>query len=104
MVLTPGRPGARLTSDRADLRERFATIRRVAPLRIAVLVKQIPAFENMELGTDGRLVRDGVELEMNPYCRRAVAQAVALVAEHGGGVTVITLGPPPAEDSLREAT
>lgn len=103
MVLTPGRPGARLTSDRADLRERFATIRRVAPLRIAVLVKQIPAFENMELGTDGRLVRDGVELEMNPYCRRAVAQAVALVAEHGGGVTVITLGPPPAEDSLREA-
>ena len=43
-------------------------------MRIAVLVKQIPKFEEMELGPDGRLVRDGIELEMNPYCRRAVAQ------------------------------
>ena len=27
------------------------------PLRVAVLVKQIPAFEEMALGTDGRLRR-----------------------------------------------
>jgi electron transfer flavoprotein alpha subunit len=73
-------------------------------MRIAVLVKQVPKFEEMELGPDGRLVRDGIELEMNPYCRRAVAQAVAIAEEHEGTrVTVITLGPPPAEDSLREA-
>jgi len=74
-----------------------------------VLVKQIPAFEEMELGPDGRLRRDGLELEMNPYCRRAVAQAVALGQELGqefGGeheVVFVTLGPPPAEDVLREA-
>jgi electron transfer flavoprotein alpha subunit len=73
------------------------------PLHVAALVKQIPKFETMELGTDGRLVRDGVELELNAYCRRAVAQAVELAAEHGGTVTVITLGPPAAEDCLREA-
>ena len=48
------------------------------PLRIAALVKQIPAFENMEIGPDGRLQRDGVPLEMSAYCRRAVAQGVAL--------------------------
>ena len=72
-------------------------------LRVAALVKQIPAFESMALGADGRLVRDGLELEMSAYCRRAVAQAVACVAEHGGAVTVITLGPPSAEDTLREA-
>ena len=42
-------------------------------LAIAALVKQIPKFEAMELGPDGRLVREGLELEMNPYCRRAVA-------------------------------
>lgn len=72
-------------------------------LRIAALVKQIPAFEEMTLGPDGRLVRDGVDLEMNAYCRRAVAQAVALAADRGGTVTVITLGPPSAEDTLREA-
>ena len=43
-------------------------------LRIAVLVKQVPRFEEMTLGPDGRLRRDGIELEMNPYCRRAVAK------------------------------
>lgn len=73
------------------------------PLRIAALVKQIPAFEEMELGADGRLVRAGLDLEMNAYCRRAVAQAVALAAAHGGDVTFITLGPPEAHDVLREA-
>src|ERR1700710_2244931 len=73
-------------------------------LAIAVLVKQIPKFEAMTLGPDGRLVREGLELEMNAYCRRAVAQAVQLVAEHGGAGCGITLGPPPpAEDVLREA-
>ena len=46
-------------------------------MRIAVLVKQIPAFEEMRLGRDGRLVREGLEPEMNAYCRRAVSQACA---------------------------
>jgi electron transfer flavoprotein alpha subunit len=73
-------------------------------VRIATLVKQIPAFEELELGDDGRLRRAGLELEMNPYCRRAVAQAVELAAAIGDGtVTVFTLGPPTAEDVLREA-
>jgi electron transfer flavoprotein alpha subunit len=73
-------------------------------VRIAALVKQIPKFEEMELGPDGRLRRDGVDLELNPYCRRAVSKAVELAAERTGSeVTVFTLGPPPAEDSLREA-
>jgi electron transfer flavoprotein alpha subunit len=73
-------------------------------VRIAALVKQIPAFEEMELGPDGRLRREGLDLEMNPYCRRAVSQAVELAAAIGDGtVTVMTLGPPSAEDVLREA-
>jgi len=73
-------------------------------MRIAALVKQIPAFEEMELGPDGRLKRDGLDLEMNPYCRRAVSQAVELAAAVGDGtVTVFTLGPPSAADTLREA-
>ena len=72
-------------------------------LRIAALIKQIPAFEELTLGPDGRLVRDGMDLEMSAYCRRAVAQAVALAVEHQCTVTVFTLGPPPAEDCLREA-
>ena len=73
-------------------------------MRIAVLVKQVPKFEEMELGPDGRLRRDGIELEMNPYCRRAVSKAVELAAERDGStVSVFTLGPPAADDTLREA-
>jgi electron transfer flavoprotein alpha subunit len=69
-------------------------------MRIAVLVKQVPKFEEMELTPEGRLRRDGIELEMNPYCRRAVSQAVAIPDAQ---ITVFTLGPPSAEDTLREA-
>lgn len=71
-------------------------------MRVAVLIKQVPRFEQMELGPDGRLRREGVELEMNPYCRRAVSKGVELAAG-SGSCTVFTLGPPAAEDSLREA-
>jgi electron transfer flavoprotein alpha subunit len=80
-----------------------AGARRVgAPLRVASLAKQIPHPEAMHI-EDGRLVRSGVELEMNAYCRRAVAEGVILAAETGGSSTVVTLGPPSAEDVLREA-
>jgi electron transfer flavoprotein alpha subunit len=72
------------------------------PLRIAALAKQVPLAESLEL-QGGRLVRTGVGSEMNPYCRRAVAQGVTLARETGGTCTVITLGPPGAEDVLREA-
>ncbi|HUO49108.1 MAG TPA: electron transfer flavoprotein subunit beta/FixA family protein, partial [Acidimicrobiales bacterium] len=71
-------------------------------MRVAVLVKQVPRVEEMEL-VDGRLRRDGVELEMNAYCRRAVSKGVELAGTTGGDCTVLTLGPPSAEDVLREA-
>src|SRR5947208_15879759 len=70
-------------------------------MRIAVVVKQVPAFTEMALDADGRLIRTGLPLELNPYCRRAVSQAVELARV--ALVTVVTLGPPSAEDALREA-
>jgi len=72
-------------------------------VRIAVLVKQVPRAETMELLDSGRLRRDGVELEMNAYCRRAVSKGVQIARDTGGKCTVFTLGPPSAEDCLREA-
>jgi electron transfer flavoprotein alpha subunit len=72
------------------------------PLRIASLAKQVPLAESLRL-EGGRLVRAGVGVEMNPYCRRAVAQGVTLARDTGGTCTVVTLGPPDAEDVLREA-
>jgi electron transfer flavoprotein alpha subunit len=73
------------------------------PLRVAALVKQIPKIEAMSLGPDGRLQRDGIELHMNDYCRRAVAKGYELAQATGGSLTVITLGPPSADNVLREA-
>src|SRR5947209_5090555 len=73
------------------------------PLRVAALVKQVPQLEAFELGADGRLVREGVQLHMNDYCRRAVAKGHQLARETDGTLTVITLGPPIAENVLREA-
>ena len=73
------------------------------PLRIAALVKQIPKFQEMRLGNDGRLVRDGLELHMNDYCRRGVRAGCDLAEATGGTCTAITLGPDAAETVLREA-
>jgi electron transfer flavoprotein alpha subunit len=72
------------------------------PLRIASLAKQVPLAESLRL-QDGRLVRTGLGVEMNAYCRRAVAKGVSLARDSGGTCTVVTLGPPGAEDVLREA-
>lgn len=69
-------------------------------LRIAILVKQIPAPAQLRM-EDGRAVRAGVDLEVNAYCRRANAKAVEL-AGADGEVVVFTMGPPPADDALRE--
>ncbi len=71
------------------------------PLRIAALVKQVPKFEQMQLGADGRLQRDGIQLSLNPYCQRAVSKSVELAQKTGGSCTVISLGPPAAEDVIR---
>jgi electron transfer flavoprotein alpha subunit len=69
-------------------------------VRIAVLIKQIPAPEQLRMD-GGRVVRDGVELEVNAYCRRANAKAVEL-AGPDGEVVVFTMGPPTADEALRE--
>src|SRR5580704_13473197 len=87
-----------MPKDEDSLERRF-----IRPLRIAALVKQIPRGESMTLDGDGRLVRKGLELEMNAYCRRAVARGVEWARVSGGSCTVFTLGPPSAEDVLREA-
>ncbi len=72
-------------------------------MRIAVLIKQVPGAEMLELLPTGRIRREGVDLEMNAYCRRAVAKGVELAAATGGSCLALTLGPPSAEEVLREA-
>ncbi|MEU4480547.1 FAD-binding protein [Micromonospora sp. NPDC023966] len=71
-------------------------------LRIAVLAKQVPAGGIVAMTDDGRVRRDG-PAEINPFCRRAIAQGVILARETGGSCTVLTMGPPAAGEVLAEA-
>jgi electron transfer flavoprotein alpha subunit len=105
-VPSPGAPNASPAATAAGEKgtaDPNPVVRPARPLRIAALVKQVPVAESLALGPDGRLQRKGAELELNPYCRRAVSKGVELAAASGGSCTVFTLGPPSAEDVLREA-
>ncbi|MEU0947518.1 FAD-binding protein [Streptomyces canus] len=73
-------------------------------LRTVALAKQVPQGNfTGELADDGRLQRDSNDTEMNPFCRRAVSQAVRFAQDTHGHSTVITMGPPEAADVAREA-
>jgi electron transfer flavoprotein alpha subunit len=73
------------------------------PLRIVVCVKQVPEVSELSLDpVTRRLRRDGVPLQINPFDRRAVLEATRLRAEHGGSITVLSMGPPQTEAALRE--
>jgi electron transfer flavoprotein beta subunit len=49
------------------------------------------------------LIREGVPSIINPYDLHAVEAALQVREKVGGKVTVITMGPPQAEEALREA-
>ncbi len=69
-------------------------------MRIAALVKPI---RDVCAATNGKQA-SRADLVLDPFSRRAVAQACELAAAIGDGtVTVVTLGPPSAERVAREA-
>jgi len=49
------------------------------------------------------LVRSGVQSIVNPFDMYAIEEAIRLKEKFGGAVTVVTMGPPQAEEALREA-
>ena len=74
-------------------------------MRILVCVKRVPApGARINVTADGMAV-DSAHLGFttSPHEECAVEEAVRLVGEHGGEVTVMTLGPAAAEEQLRYA-
>ncbi len=70
-------------------------------MKIVVCIKQIPVIARVKFDHETRtIVREGVPLEVNSYDLLAVSTALKLVEEHGGDVTVLTMGPPQAKDAL----
>jgi electron transfer flavoprotein beta subunit len=73
-------------------------------MNIVVCLKQVPetAEADLRLAPDGRgVVMDGLPLQINESDNYALEQALLLVEEHGGQVTVVTLGPPSSDEVLR---
>ena len=71
-------------------------------MKIAVLIKQIPLNAQAVFNEDNSINRAASVKGMNPADRCALLHAVALAGE-GDTVTAVSMGPPSAEDTLREA-
>jgi len=73
-------------------------------MKIIVCIKQVLDAKDVHLDpVTNNLVREGVPSIMNPYDQYAVEEAVRLKELLGGEVTVLSMGPPQAEEVLRQA-
>jgi len=71
---------------------------------MVVCMKQVPMVSELPWDpATGTLQRDLAEGMMNPACRSALDAALRIKEEAGGEITAITMGPPMAEEVLREA-
>ncbi|WP_041370005.1 electron transfer flavoprotein subunit beta/FixA family protein [Nakamurella multipartita] len=74
-------------------------------MNIAVLIKQVPDTwsERVLKDADWTLDRDAADAVIDEIDARGVEAALQLVEQHGGEVTVVTMGPDRATESLRKA-
>ncbi|MBN1383140.1 MAG: electron transfer flavoprotein subunit beta/FixA family protein [Deltaproteobacteria bacterium] len=73
-------------------------------MEMVVCIKQVPMVSELPWDpATGTLKRDLAEGMMNPACRHALEAALQLKARHGGRITALTMGPPMAEEVLRQA-
>ena len=73
-------------------------------MKIVVCVKQVPDTNEVKLDpVKGTLIRDGVPSIMNPDDKAGLEAALQLKDANGAHVTVVSMGPPQADEVLREA-
>jgi electron transfer flavoprotein beta subunit len=85
-------------------REPYTEKKEVSLMKIIVCVKQVPDTNEVRIDpVKGTLIRDGVPSILNPDDKNALEEALKLKDEREDvHVTVITMGPPQAEEMLRE--
>ncbi|NLI32714.1 MAG: electron transfer flavoprotein subunit beta/FixA family protein [Deltaproteobacteria bacterium] len=72
-------------------------------MHIVVCIKQVPDAKNVRIDPDTHtLVRQGVESIVNPFDLFAVEAALKIKDASNARITVITMGPPQAEEALRD--
>lgn len=73
-------------------------------MNIIVLMKQVPDPKgHVRIKEDGTLDREKARSIINPYDRNALEAALKIKEEFDAKITGISMGPPQAEDALREA-
>jgi electron transfer flavoprotein beta subunit len=73
-------------------------------MHIVVCMKQVPDSAQIRVHpVTNTIMRQGVPTIINPYDLYAIEEAMRLRDRFGGEVTVLTMGPPMAEESLRKA-
>lgn len=72
-------------------------------MKIVVLLKQTFDTEEKIAVNNGTIAEDGVKFVINPYDEYAVEEAVKLRDEHGGSVTLVSVGPDRTAEALRTA-
>ncbi|HUW30741.1 MAG TPA: electron transfer flavoprotein subunit beta/FixA family protein [Planctomycetota bacterium] len=76
------------------------------PYNMIVLAKQVPDTKNITgeaMKEDGTVNRSALPAIFNPEDLNALEMALSVKEQNGGHVTVITMGPPPAAEILRES-
>lgn len=73
-------------------------------MKIVVCMKQVPAGTKVDIDPEtGAMKRLSGETRTNPYDLFALEAALQLREKLGGTVTVLTMGPPQAEEMMRDA-
>jgi electron transfer flavoprotein beta subunit len=72
-------------------------------LHIVVCVKQVPDSREIRIDPkNNTLIRQGVPSIVNFYDMHGLEEALKIKDQFGARVTVVTMGPPPAEKGLKE--
>jgi electron transfer flavoprotein beta subunit len=70
---------------------------------IVVCIKQVPDTTEVKIDPKtNTLVRQGVPSIVNPFDKNAIEAGLRLKEKYGGRVTVVSMGPPQANDALKE--
>ena len=73
-------------------------------MNILVLMKEVPDMQKVKFDREKGVVnRASAPAEINPFDLNALAIALELKEQTGGNITVLTMGPPSAKASLRDA-
>jgi electron transfer flavoprotein beta subunit len=74
-------------------------------MHIIVCIKQTPATSNIQIDPKtGTLKREGMAAAINPFDEYGIEEAVRIKEKlPGSTISVVTMGPPQAEDALRDA-